>query len=85
MALVAGLSGGTLAGLVGGLRPDKNALAVVPFLAVDSVYVLFFLTPRRDPFLFDLCAALVLIGATLAGGWLMKSLRMPRRPLGAAS
>ena len=74
VSLLSGLAGGGLAALLGGLRPFRHALAVVPWLVIDSTYVLFF-APRRDPFWFDLIAALGLIGATLAGGLLVRQLR----------
>ncbi len=85
VALGAGLSGGALAGLIGGRRPMRHTLAVVPFLIVDSIYVLFFFTPDRNPFLYDLGAALTLIAATLAGGVLVRYLRLHRRAVHAAS
>ena len=49
VALIAGLSGGGLAALLGGRQPLRHIVAVLPFLLADSIYVLFFLTPRRDP------------------------------------
>ena len=85
VAVIAGLSGGGLAALIGGRLPLRHTLAVLPFLLADSIYVLFFFTPRRDPFLFDLGAALTLIAATLAGGWLVSWLRAHRRPASAAA
>jgi hypothetical protein len=75
VAVAAGLSGGALAALLGRARPVLHTLAVLPFLIVDSGYVLFFLAPRRDPFLYDLGAALTLIAATLAGGVLVSRRR----------
>jgi hypothetical protein len=85
VAVIAGLSGGALAAVVGGRRPLQHTLAVLPFLIADSVYVLFFLTPRRDPILYDLGAALTLIAATLAGGLLVRRLRADHRPASAAT
>lgn len=85
VAVVAGLSGGALAALIGGHRPLRHTLAVLPLLVVDSIYVLFFFEPQRDPFLFDLAAALVLIAATLAGGLLVRRLRTHGRPASAAA
>ena len=85
VAVVAGLSGGGLAALIGGRRPLRHTLAVLPFLIADSIYVLFFFTPRRDPFLYDLGAALTLIAATVAGGLLVSRLRAQSRPAGAAA
>jgi hypothetical protein len=80
VALVSGLAGGALAGLLGGRRPLRHALAVLPWLLVDSTYVLFFF-PRQDPFWFDLLGALGLMSATIAGGALIAAAR--RRSDGA--
>jgi hypothetical protein len=74
VALVSGLAGGALAGLLGGRRPLRHALAVLPWLLVDSTYVLFFF-PRKDPLWFDLLGALGLIAATIAGGALIVAAR----------
>ena len=74
VALVSGLAGGSLAALVGGLRPVQHALAVIPLLFYDTTYVLFF-WPRSDPIWFDLGGGLGLIAATLAGGMLVATLR----------
>lgn len=68
VALVAGLAGGTLAGLIGRQQPFLHALAVLPLLVIDTIYVLFFF-PRTDPIWFDLGGSLGLIAATLVGGW----------------
>lgn len=70
IALVSGLAGGALAGLLGGRLPLRHALAVLPWLLVDSTYVLFFF-PRRDPLWFDLLGSLGLMAATIAGGVLV--------------
>jgi hypothetical protein len=82
VALVSGLAGGALAGLLGGRRPLRHALAVLPWLLVDSTYVLFFF-PRKDPFWFDLLGSLGLIAATIAGGALIGAAR--RRSGGASA
>ena len=74
IALVSGLAGGALAGLLGGRRPLRHALAVVPWLLVDTTYVLFFF-PRKDPLWFDLLGSLGLITATIAGGVLIGAVR----------
>jgi hypothetical protein len=73
VSLLSGVAGGGVAALLGGARPFRHALAVVPWLVIDSTYVLFF-SQRKDPFWFDLLGALGLIGATLAGGLLVKGL-----------
>lgn len=67
VALVAGVAGGTLAGLIGRRRPLVHALAVLPLLIADTVYVLFFFGGTA-PFWFDLAGSLVLMAATVAGG-----------------
>jgi len=77
VSLLSGLTGGGLAALLGGPRPFRHALAVVPWLMIDSTYVLFF-SARKDPFWFELVAALGLIGATLAGGLLVRQFRQVR-------
>lgn len=81
VALVSGLAGGALAGLLGGRHPLRHALAVLPWLLVDSTYVLFFF-PRKDPLWFDLLGALGLMAATIAGGALIEFVR---RRSGSAS
>jgi hypothetical protein len=74
VALVAGLVGGSLAALVGGRRPVPHALAVLPFLLLDTAYVLF-IFPRTDPIWFDLGGSIGLISATIAGGLLVAFMR----------
>lgn len=71
VALVAGLAGGMLAGLIGWQRPILHALTVLPLLVIGTIYVLFFFL-RTDPIWFDLGGSLGLIAATLVGGWLVK-------------
>ncbi|MGH7341177.1 MAG: hypothetical protein ACREKH_11855, partial [Candidatus Rokuibacteriota bacterium] len=58
----------------GGRRPVQHALAVLPLLVLDTVYVLFF-WPRSDPIWFDLGGSLGLIGATMAGGLVVAARR----------
>jgi hypothetical protein len=77
VALVSGLAGGALAGLLGGRRPLRHALAILPWLVVDTTYVLFFF-PRQDPLWFDLLGGLGLITATIAGGLLIGAARRRR-------
>jgi hypothetical protein len=77
VAVVAGLAGGAVAGLIGRRRPLLHAAAVLPLLIVDTLYVLF-VFPRTTPAWFELAGALTLMAATLAGGWLTGRLR--RRP-----
>ena len=78
VALVSGLAGGAIAGSVGRIgrsepddrpRPVLHALAVLPLLIVDTAYVLF-VFEGTAPWWFDLGGSLVLITATVAGGWL---------------
>lgn len=74
VAVVAGLTGGALAGFVGGRRPVLHASAVLPLLVVDTVYVLFFF-PRTAPLWFELMGSLTLMAATVAGGLAVRALR----------
>ncbi len=83
VAVVAGLAGGAVAGLVGGRRPRLHALAVLPLLVVDTLYVLF-VFPRTTPAWFELAGALTLMAATVAGGWLVAAVRRRRAPAEAA-
>lgn len=70
VAVVSGLAGGALAGGLGGGRPMPHALGVLPFLCIDTSYVLF-VYPRTTPFWFELMGGLGLITATVAGGALV--------------
>lgn len=79
VALVSGLCGGAVAALIGGRRPWLHTLAVLPLLAVDTIYVLFFFArPDPAPLWFELVSSLGLFAATLAGGWLVAALRGKR-------
>lgn len=73
VALVAGLAGGALAGVIGRHRPLFHALAVLPLLIADTTYVLLFFAGTA-PWWFDLAGSLVLMGATVAGGALVLAL-----------
>lgn len=79
VAVVAGLAGGLVAGLVGRRRPLLHATAVLPLLGIDTIYVLF-VFPRTTPLGFELAGSLTLMAATLAGGWVVGSLRRPSAP-----
>jgi hypothetical protein len=74
VALVAGLAGGALAAWIGGRRPLRHALAVLPLLIADTTYVLFFF-PREDPIWFDLAGGLGLMAATVSGGLAIAAVR----------
>lgn len=74
VAVIAGLAGGSLAALVGRRRPLLHAAAVLPFLVIDTAYVLFYF-PRTTPAWFELAGGLTLMAATVAGGWLAAKLR----------
>lgn len=74
VAVVAGLAGGALAGFIGGRRPVLYALAVLPLVVADTVYVLFFF-PRTAPLWFELMGSLTLMAATVAGGLAVRALR----------
>lgn len=74
VAVVAGLAGGALAGLLGGRRPLLHSLAVLPLLVIDTLYVLF-VFPRTTPAWFELAGSLTLMAATVAGGWVVGALR----------
>jgi hypothetical protein len=79
VALVAGLAGGYVAGLIGGARPMLHAsLVLIPLLA-DSIYVFFFF-PRETPLWFEIIGSAGLMLSTLAGGalraWQNRSARI---------
>jgi len=74
VAVVSGLAGGALAGLIGRRRPLLHALTVLPFLVADTIYVLF-VFPRTAPAWFELGGSLTLMAATVAGGWAVATLR----------
>lgn len=74
VAVVAGLAGGVLAGLVGGRRPVLHAASVLVFLVIDTAYVLF-IFPRTAPIWFELIGSLTLMAATVAGGWGVGAIR----------
>lgn len=88
VAVVAGLAGGWLAAVIGGARPFLHTLAVLPFLAADTYYVLF-VFPRTAPLWFDLAGSLTLAGAALAAGllvrWWRRSRGAPPQPREARS
>ena len=73
VALVAGLAGGALAAVIGRRRPLLHALAVLPLLIADTIYVLFFFAGPA-PWWFDLAGSLVLIASTVAGGVVLRAL-----------
>lgn len=88
VALVSGLAGGAIAGSIGRLgrtdadgrpRPALHALAVLPLLVVDTAYVLF-VFEGTAPWWFDLAGSLVLMAATVAGGWLVGANGSVTRP-----
>lgn len=83
VALIAGLSGGYVAALIGGRRPIfHSALVLLPLLA-DSFYVFFFF-PRETPLWFEILGSAGLMAATLTGGAL-RNLQLRRlTPAGAA-
>lgn len=70
VAVVSGLTGGLVAALIGGRRPVLHALAVLPLLVGDTLYVLF-VFPRTAPAWFDLAGSLVLMATTVAAGLLV--------------
>jgi hypothetical protein len=74
VAVVAGLAGGALAAVIGGRRPLLHAAAVLPFLVIDTAYVLF-VFPRTAPVWFELVGSLTLMVATVAGGWGVATIR----------
>lgn len=74
VAVVAGLAGGMLAGWIGGRRPILHALAVLPLLIIDTIYVLFFFDGTA-PLWFDLVGGLVLMASTVAGAAMLDTRR----------
>lgn len=84
VAVVAGLAGGALAGLVGGRRPLLHSFAVLPLLVIDTLYVLF-VFPRTTPAWFELGGSLTLMAATVAGGFVVGAVRGATTRRGASA
>ena len=74
VAVIAGVVGGYIAGLIGPSRGLVNALLVLLPLIVDTSFVLFFFKPRTAPFWFDATASATLMACTLCGGLLSDAL-----------
>ena len=75
VAIISGLAGGYIAGLIGPMRGFSNAMLVLLPLAVDSVYVLLFYKKSAAPFWFDATASAMLMVCTLAGGFILQKQR----------
>jgi hypothetical protein len=70
VAVISGLAGGYIAGLIGPMRGLINAMLVLIPLSVDTVFVLFFYKKSSAPFWFDAMASATLMIFTLVGGFL---------------
>jgi hypothetical protein len=68
VAVVAGLSGGFIAGRIGASRGVINAALVLLPLTIDTIGVLFFSKGNTAPFWFDAMASGTLMLCTLLGG-----------------
>lgn len=69
VAIVAGLTGGFIAGWIGAGRGLINAALVLLPLAIDTIYVLFFFKGTA-PWWFDAIGSGTLMACTLLGGLL---------------
>ena len=78
VAVVAGLIGGYLAGRIGPARGIYNAMLVLVFVVIDTIYVLFFFQGSPAPFWFDAMGSATLIACTLVGGLLSERSRCPQ-------
>jgi len=72
VAVISGLAGGFIAGLIGPMRGLMNAMLVLIPLAVDSAFVLFFYRGSNAPFWFDALASATLMIFTLSVGFLTR-------------
>jgi hypothetical protein len=70
VAVISGLVGGYIAGVIGPMRGLINAMLVLIPLAADTVFVLFFYKQGTAPFWFDAMASATLMLFTLGGGFL---------------
>jgi len=74
VAVISGLTGGYIAGLIGAGRGLLNAALVLIPLTGDTTYVLFFFKRITAPFWFDALASATLMACTLFGGLLRERL-----------
>ncbi len=80
IAVIAGLLGGYLAGVIGPFRGSRDALLVLIPLCGDTAYVLFFLSNPKVPMWFDAIGSATLMIFTIAGGFFQERGRTgPRR------
>lgn len=83
VAIISGLAGGYLAGMIGASRGLFNAALVLLPLTIDSIYVLFFFK-STVPFWFDAAASATLMFCTVSGGLLREKImsigRLPVPP-----
>jgi len=82
VAVISGLIGGYIAGIIGAGRGLLNASLVLIPLTGDTIYVLFFFKRSTAPFWFDAMASATLMVCTLFGGLLRE--RLGRRTKKAA-
>ena len=79
VAVISGLTGGYIAGLIGAGRGLLNAALVLIPLTGDTTYVLFFFKRSTAPFWFDAMASATLMACTLFGGLLRERVGCARR------
>ena len=72
--VASGLLGGYLAALLGTDRPLRHTLAVLAFLSLDGIFVIF-KNVGGHPLWYELSGAATLLLATAVGGWLRILLR----------
>jgi hypothetical protein len=72
VAVISGLAGGYVAGLIGPMRGLVNAMLVLIPLTIDTMFVLSFYKKSTAPFWFDAMASVTLMMFTLVGGFLSK-------------
>jgi hypothetical protein len=75
VAVIAGVAGGYVAGLIGPVRGLINAALVLIPLTADTMGVLFFNRKSNAPFWFDAMASATLMICTLGGGLLSRRTR----------
>jgi hypothetical protein len=75
VAVIAGVVGGYVAGLIGPSRGLFNAFLVLVPLTADTIFVLYFFRRGTSPFWFDALASATLMGCTLRGGLLRERVR----------
>lgn len=73
-AVIAGIAGGIVAGLIAPRLPFAHAAGVLILLAIDTASVL---AKGPGPVWFDLSGSIILALAVLVGGWVISRRRQP--------